>query len=75
VSGRPPRLDVAGLVVLILASAIAVVLILAALDISFRGLQLTPEGTDLLSTVVGAIIGVIATFIGLRSRPGDRDRD
>jgi hypothetical protein len=48
--------------------------VLAAIDISFRGLQLTPEGIDLLSTLTGAMIGVIATYIGLRGR-GPRPPD
>jgi hypothetical protein len=74
-SSRPrrprPQLDVAGLCVLILAASIAITLVLAAIDVSLRGFQLTPEGTDLLSTITGAIIGVIATYIGLRSRGRD----
>jgi hypothetical protein len=65
---RWPEIDVSGLVVLILALAVGVSLVLAVIDVTLRGFQVSPEGLDLASTVFGASIGVVATFVGLRGR-------
>jgi hypothetical protein len=63
--------DVAGLVVLVLATAVAVCLVISVADLALtsRPIANVTEVSDLLSTVFGASIGVIATFIGLRARP------
>jgi hypothetical protein len=66
VNGRPPRLDVAGLVVLILAVAVAASLVIVFVALAIYGEHINPEGIGVLDTVAGAVIGVIAVFVGQR---------
>jgi hypothetical protein len=66
-------MDVAGAAVLLLAAAIAVCLVVAVVAIAVTSadhpIAYPAEVGDLLSTVFGASIGVIATYIGLRGGP------
>ena len=72
--GRPRPPDLAGLVVLILAAAVGLSMVIAVADLALRNPNLAEPQlvSDVLSTVFGASIGVIATFIGLRGKDGDR---
>jgi predicted anti-sigma-YlaC factor YlaD len=68
----------AGLVVVILATGVAVTLAGAVLIAALQGRALSEQGATMLSTMVGAIIGAIAGYIGgaheaQRKRPDDEE--
>ena len=61
------RLDWHGIIAVILAiGAIATVIILAIQETQHAG-HLSADEVTLLSTVLGAIIGAVATFLGTKS--------
>ena len=72
-TGRP-RPDLAGLVVLLLTAALALCMVIAFADIAVRGFSLGAEGVDLVSALTGGILGVIATFVGLRANRSKDER-
>jgi hypothetical protein len=65
------KVDVAGLVVLILAGAIAVSMVISFTALAIHAEHISPDSVPLLDTVAGAIIGVIATYVGMRSQRRD----
>lgn len=56
--------DIKGLVAIIIASTFGIVLIVPVVGVVVTGRQLTPESTNLISTIAGALIGVLASYIG-----------
>jgi hypothetical protein len=69
------KLEPRALVVLILAASVASALlalaIAAAVAEASSNLQLSEAATSLLSTVLGAAVGVLASYIGKSDRGGD----
>ena len=58
---------------LALAAALALFVALGAVDLlvgTIQGRTITPEAADAISGTLGAAIGVVATFVGLRGRGG-----
>ena len=68
--GRPPRVDLAGLVVLVLAAAIAVSLVIVFVGLVIYGEHVNPEGNAVLDTLAGAAMGVIGVYVGQSTRRG-----
>ena len=65
--------DTVSLVVVILAGGLGVFLLFGAVDLTIgaiKGKTLNPDAADLLSSILGAVVGVLATFVGLRGRGG-----
>ncbi len=72
---RPPngRRDWRGVVAVIIASGLALCFILLALGavLHTSRVSLTPEEAGAISTVLGATVGALATYLGGRSDDGD----
>ena len=70
------RLDTRGAVALILATGVAVALVVTSLGAAFHRGPISQEETTLLSTVLGAAVGSVGTYLGitrarsLQERPG-----
>jgi hypothetical protein len=61
--------DLAGLVAVILALAVSVSIIIISIGAEITNQPLSSEEQTLISTVVGAALGAVATYIGI-ARPG-----
>lgn len=68
-----PARDWGGLAALVLATGVAVSLVISAVAGSIRGHQLTPDEITLLSTVTGTSIGAVATYLGMSRRNNHHD--
>lgn len=65
----------AGLIALILALGVAVSMVLALAGTMLSNEPISSEKASLLSTLSGAAIGVIGTYIGAHGRGGRRASD
>lgn len=65
----------AGLIALILALGVAVSMVLALAGTMLSNEPISSEKASLLSTLSGAAIGVIGTYIGAHGRQGRRASD
>jgi hypothetical protein len=68
-----PR-DYAGWCAVILAAGVSISLVVASVGGTIRGHELTPDEITLLSTITGAAIGAVATYLGM-SRRGREEHD
>lgn len=62
--------DFAGLVAVILATGVMIAFIIIALGAVITNSPLSTEEQTLLSTIVGAALGAVATYIGIARDPG-----
>jgi hypothetical protein len=65
----------AGLIAFVLALGIAVSMVVSLIGAVLDDDGLSPEKSNLLSTVFGAAIGVIGTYIGAHGRGARRSSD
>jgi len=65
----------AGLIALVLALGISISMVLDLVIVAFKQDQLTGANANLLSTLFGASIGVVGTYIGAHGRHGRRQDD
>jgi hypothetical protein len=65
----------AGLIAFVLALGVAVSLVLDIAIIAFHGGDISGANANLLSTLFGASIGVVGTYIGAHGRHGSRRSD
>jgi hypothetical protein len=65
--------DLRGICAIILAAGVMISLVAAAVAASIRGHEFSPDETTLLSTVLGAAIGAVATYLGGGRRPPPED--
>jgi hypothetical protein len=76
--GAMRRLEVHGLVAVILALAIAATVVIIALETVIHKGAISETEANILSTMVGAIVGAVATYLGVgrgaEVAAGDGDR-
>lgn len=65
----------AGLIAFVLALGISLSMVISLIGAVLSEGGLSPEKSNLLSTVFGASIGVIGTYIGAHGRVGRRSTD
>ena len=65
----------AGLIALVLALGVAVSMVLALAGTMLSGEPISSEKASLLSTLSGAAIGVVGTYIGAHGRGARRNTD
>lgn len=65
----------AGLIALVLAIGVSLSMTVSIVGATLQGGNLSTEKSSLLSTVVGASVGVIGTYIGAHGRGGRRESD
>jgi uncharacterized membrane protein len=65
--------DYAGWCAVILASGVAASLVISSIGGTIRGHMLTPDEITLLSTITGAAIGAVATYLGTSRRGPEED--
>ena len=64
-----PR-DLHGVVAVILATGVAVTVVVLALETTTHSGAISESEANVLSTVVGAIIGAVATYLGISRSNG-----
>jgi len=69
---RPPKWDLRGLVVLVMAAALGMSLVASILGVAWQGRPLSDQGSEILAAVCGGIIGVIASYVAGRFN-GDKE--
>jgi hypothetical protein len=62
-------------VALVLAAGVAIAVISLSIGAAFANGPVSTEEATLLSTVLGAAVGAIATYLGTRSAGGGGSRD
>jgi uncharacterized membrane protein len=65
----------AGLIALVLAIGVSISMVVSIVGATLSTGGLSTEKSNLLSTVVGASVGVIGTYIGAHGRGGRRSED
>lgn len=65
--------DLQGICAIILAAGVTLSLVVAAAAAAIRGHTFSPDETTLLSTVLGAAIGAVATYLGSGRRGPPED--
>ena len=63
--GRPRLPELHGLVALVLAISVGVTLVILALETVLHTGAISESEANVLSTVIGAVIGSIATYLGV----------
>jgi hypothetical protein len=58
------RLDVAGIVAIVIAATMGGAVVLALAGVVFTGKSLSEQGAHALSTICGALISVLSTIVG-----------
>jgi len=66
----PSNIDLHGLVAVILATAIGTTLVIVALETVLHSGAISDSEANVLSTVIGAAIGSIATYLGVSRSNG-----
>lgn len=67
------RFDLHGLVAVILAASIGATLVIVALETVLHSGAISDAEANVLSTVIGAAIGSIATYLGVSKSNGRRE--
>lgn len=63
--------DAKGLAALVLAAGVAIAIIAIAVGAAVHSGPISAEESTLIATVLGAAVGALATFMGLRGGNGD----